>query len=234
MAGTTFRDRERLILLTGAAAAAFVALVTVAGIAGISLGSLGGKVASSLVVLYLCARLWGHARTLEERGDGSVLAPVSKTAAACALPVLLVQTWFTNSLSVHASIADPVPHLVVGMWTRVEWTADVLVLGLFLITAMSVWTQGTDGVSALLARIAYAVVGFLTLDLLGCVWGTVRIEPQVRLVAALLVLSFAGTIVVATVRRLERLDEPPTVAPPAAPPAGILPPTLLPPGAGLQ
>ena len=44
MAGTTFRDRERLVLLSGAAAAAFFALVLLARIVGMSFGSFGGKV----------------------------------------------------------------------------------------------------------------------------------------------------------------------------------------------
>jgi hypothetical protein len=35
----------------------------------------------------------------------------------------------------------------------------------------------------------------------------ISLVPQWRLVAALIVLSFTGTILVATLRRVERLDE---------------------------
>ena len=52
------------------------------------------------------------------------------------------------------------------------------------------------------------MVGFLTLDLLGAVWGLFSLGPQARLVVALVVLSLVGPILVATLRRVERLDEP--------------------------
>ncbi|HVM58516.1 MAG TPA: hypothetical protein VMT74_13725 [Gaiellaceae bacterium] len=220
MAGATFRDRERLILLSGAAAAAFLALVLLAGIAGFSPGTFWSRVSSSLVIVYICARLWGHGKTLEERDNGSILAPIGQIGAMCILPVLLLQTWATSGIGVNASFADPVPHVRVGLWTRVEWSADVLVIGLFLATAMAVWIEGSTGFSSLLSRAAYVCVGFVTVDLLGCVWGVVSIAPQWRLVAALIVLSLAGTILVATMRRVERLDASPAAPPPDTPEPG--------------
>jgi hypothetical protein len=72
---------------------------------------------------------------------------------------------------------------------------------------MAVWIEQSTGVSTLVSRASYAVVGFLTLDLLAAAWGMVSLLPQWRLVAALIVLSFTGTILVATLRRVERLDE---------------------------
>jgi hypothetical protein len=38
-------------------------------------------------------------------------------------------------------------------------------------------------------------------------WGVISLVPQWRLVAALLVLSLAGTVAVAALRRIERLDD---------------------------
>jgi len=209
VAGTTdFRDRERLVLFSGIAAATFVALVMVAAIAGMSFGTAGGRLATSLVVLYLCARLWGHAKTLEERGVNELLSTVSRYGAPCIFLVLLAQTWVTSSISVRVSIiGGMLPQLHIGTWTRVEWTADILVIGLFLVTAMAVWIEKSEGLSTLVSKASYAVVGFLTLDLLGAAWGMVSLIPQWRLVAALIVLSFTGTILVATLRRVERLDE---------------------------
>jgi hypothetical protein len=209
VAGTTdFRDRERLVLFSGIAAATFVAVMLVGAIAGMSFGTPGSRLATSLVVLYLCARLWGHAKTLEERGVDELLSTVSRYAAPCILLVLLAQTWVTSSIDVHVSIVGGMlPQLHIGTWTRVEWTADILVTGLFLVTAMAVWIEQSTGVSTLVSRASYAVVGFLTLDLLAAAWGMVSLLPQWRLVAALIVLSFTGTILVATLRRVERLDE---------------------------
>ena len=202
-----FRSRERLILFSGAAAAAFITLDLVAAIAGSPLGSSAGRLASSLVFVYLCARLWGHATTLEERGAYEGLARVGRMCAPLILFVLLIQTWVTSSIDVSPSLSSPMPQLHVSTWTRVEWTADVAMIGLFLVTAMSVWLEGSSGWSALVSRVAFVVVGFLTLDLLGAVWGLFSLVPQLRLVAALVVLSLAGPILVATLRRVERLDE---------------------------
>jgi len=207
VAGTTFRDRERLVLLSGAAAAAFFALVLLARIVGMPFGSFGGKVAVSLILVYLCARCWGHAKTLEERGTHDTLSLIGRAGAPVILFVLLAQTWVTSSIPVSASLADPLPHLTIGLWTRVEWSADVMVIGLFLATATAVWIEDSTGLSAQLSRVCQVCIAVLTLDLLACVWGMVSILPQWKLVAALMVLSLAGTVLVATFRRLERLDE---------------------------
>jgi len=220
VAGGPFEARERVILWSGVAAAGVFALVLLAWIAGMSLGSFGGKLAVSLVAVYLCARMWGHGKTLDERDDDSILAPIGLAGAMCVLPVLLLQTWFTQSLGLHLSLSDPLPGFVISLWTRVEWSADILVMGLFLLTATAVWIEGTNGLSAVLSRISYVVVGFLTLDLLGCAWGIVSVRPQWRLVLALIVLSFFGTIIVATVRRVERLDESAPAVPPETPEPG--------------
>jgi len=202
-----FRSRERLILFSGAAAAAFIALSLVATIAGSPLGGGANRLASSLVLLYFCSRLWGHATTLAERGVYASLARIGRIGAPFILFVLLVQTWVTSSIDVSPSLASPMPQLNVGTWTRVEWTADVAVIGLVLLTAMAVWLEGSTGLSSLVSRASFVVVGFLTLDLLGAVWGLLSLGPQLRLVAALAVLSLAGPILVATLRRVERLDE---------------------------
>jgi hypothetical protein len=213
VAGEAFRGRERLILFSGAVAAAFVALCLVATIAGSSLGSGGARVASTLVLIYLCARLWGHAKTLEERGSFNSLSRIGRVGAPFILLVLLAQTWVTSGIDVNLSLALPVPVVHITTWTRVEWTADVAVTGLFLLTAMAVWLEGSTGWSSLVSRASFVVVGFLTVDLLGAVWGLFSLGPQVRLVIALVVLSFAGPILVATLRRVERLDELPGPTP---------------------
>ena len=206
--GLDFRDRERLVLFSGIAAATMVAVSLLTAIAGSLLGTTGGRLATTLVVLYLCARLWGHAKTLEERGVDGLLATISSIGAPCIFLVLLAQTWVTSSIDVRVSIVGGMlPQIHIGTWTRVEWTADILVIGLFLVTAMAVWIERSEGLSTLVSKASYAVVGFLTLDLLAAAWGMVSLVPQWRLVAALIVLSFTGTILVATLRRVERLDE---------------------------
>ena len=206
--GLDFRDRERLVLFSGIAAATIVAVSLLAAIAGSPLGTTGGRLATTLVMLYLCARLWGHAKTLEERGVDELLSKISSIGAPCIFLVLLAQTWVTSSINVRMTIAGGMlPQLHVGTWTRIEWTADILVIGLFLVTAMAVWIEQSEGLSTLVSKASYAVVGFLTLDLLGGAWGMISLLPQWRLVAALIVLSFTGTILVATLRRVERLDE---------------------------
>ncbi len=180
---------------------------SVATIAGASLGSGGNRIASTLVLLYLCARLWGHAKTLEERDTFNGLSAVGRAGAPFILLVLLAQTWVTSSIDMNVSLASPVPVVHITTWTRVEWTADVAMIGLFLLTAMAVWLEGSTGWSSLVCRASFVVVGFLTLDLLGAVWRRFSLGPQVRLVIALVVLSLAGPILVATLRRVERLDE---------------------------
>jgi hypothetical protein len=99
------------------------------------------------------------------------------------------------------------PQLHVSPFTRLDWSADVLVFVLFLATAIAVWVDRADGASLLLSRVAYAVLGVLGIDLLAAVWGVVSLVPQWRLVASLLVLALGGTILVGTARRVERLDE---------------------------
>jgi hypothetical protein len=207
VAGSHFRDRERLVLFSGIAAATVVAAMLLFAIAGSSFGSGGSRLATSLVLLYLCARLWGHAKTLEERGVDNALSRVGRIGAPCIFLILLAQTWVTSSIDARVTIDGGMPHLHVSTWTRIEWTADILVIGLFLVTAMAVWIEQSTGLSTLVSRASYAVVGFLTVDLLAGAWGAISLLPQWRLVAALVVLSFTGTILVATLRRVERLDE---------------------------
>jgi hypothetical protein len=207
VAGSHFRDRERLVLFSGIAAATVVAAMLLFAIAGSSFGSAGSRVATSLVLLYLCARLWGHAKTLEERGVDNVLSAVGRIGAPCIFLVLFVQTWVTGSIDARVTIYGGMPDLHISTWSRIEWTADILVIGLFLVTAMAVWIEHSTGPSTLVSRASYAVVGFLTVDLLAGAWGMISLVPQWRLVAALVVLSFTGTILVATLRRVERLDE---------------------------
>jgi hypothetical protein len=206
--GLDFRDRERLVLFSGIAAATMVAVSLLAAIAGSPLGTTGGRLATTLVVLYLCARLWGHAKTLQDRGVDELLATISSIGAPCIFLVLLAQTWVTSSIDVRMTIAGGMlPQIHIGTWTRIEWTADILVIGLVLVTAMAVWIEQSEGLSTLVSKPSYAVVGFLTLDLLGGAWGMISLVPQWRLVAGLIVLSFTGRILVATLRRVERLDE---------------------------
>jgi hypothetical protein len=106
----------------------------------------------------------------------------------------------------------PMPQVHVDLIARLEWTADILVFGLFLTTAIAVWLEESESFSRLLALCGYTVIGCFTLDLLAAAWGLVSLRPQWRLVAALFVLSLAATIVVAIVRRVERLDEEPAEA----------------------
>jgi hypothetical protein len=202
-----FRERERFVLLSGAAAVSFLMLNMLASLAGSPLGGGANKLATSLVFLYLCARLWGHATTLEERGEHAALARVGRVGAPVILLLLLAQIWASSSLHLSLSITDFMPHLRVSLFTRLEWSADVLVFVLFLATAIAVWVDRAGGASLLLSRIAFAILGFLAADLLAAVWGIVSVVPQLKLVASLVVLALGGTILVATVRRVERLDE---------------------------
>ena len=103
--GLDFRDRERLVLFSGIAAATIVAVSLLAAIAGSPLGTTGGRLATTLVMLYLCARLWGHAKTLEERGVDELLSKISSIGAPCIFLVLLAQTWVTSSINVRMTIA---------------------------------------------------------------------------------------------------------------------------------
>jgi hypothetical protein len=200
------RTRERLVLGTGLVAAGCVALALVAAIAGSPLGHAGNRLVFSLVLLYLCARMWGHGATLEEHGTRRALGRAARLGAPVILLLLLAQTWGSSRIDVRLGV-DFVPHFHVGLLTRLEWTADIAVFALFLLTATNVWTRGSGGWSALCSRIANVLIVLLAVDLLAGAWGIVSLVPQARLVGSLFVLSLAGTIVVATLRRLERLDE---------------------------
>jgi hypothetical protein len=202
-----YRERERLVLFAGLAAASVLTLTTIAAIAGTHPGKTVGRFAFSLVLLYLCARLWGHATTLAERGVRERLAVVGRIGAPIIFLLLLLQTWRTTMGMRITLISLPTPEVHIATITRLEWSADIAVFGLFLTTAIAVWLDESAGVSRLLSLGAYTVIGCLTLDLLAAAWGVVSLTPQARLVAALFVLSLAGTIVVAIVRRVERLDE---------------------------
>src|SRR5207253_3050689 len=96
-----YRGRERLVLRSGLAAAGFVALALVAGIAGSPFGRTGDKLVVSLVLLYLCARMWGHATTLAERGTKELLARTGQIGAPIVLLLLLAQTWASAGIDVR-------------------------------------------------------------------------------------------------------------------------------------
>jgi hypothetical protein len=202
-----YRGRERLVLASGLVAACAVTALLVAAIAGASPGRSAGRLVFSLVLLYLCARMWGHGATLEERGTRAALGRAARLASPVVLVLLVVQTWATST-AVHITFGlDVSPHVDTSVFTRLEWTADVAVFALFLLTATSVWIEGSTGVSAVCSRIAGVFVVFVSLDLFAGAWGVWSLLPQWRLVTALVVLSLAGTIAVATLRRIERLDE---------------------------
>ena len=207
-----YRERERIVLFAGLAAAGFVTLTILASIAGASPGQNVSRLGFSLVLLYLCARLWGHASTLAERGVHERLAAVGRLGAPIIFLLLLLQTWRTTMGFSVSFVGLPMPQVHVDLIARLEWTADILVFGLFLTTAIAVWLEESESFSRLLALCGYTVIGCFTLDLLAAAWGLVSLRPQWRLVAALFVLSLAATIVVAIVRRVERLDEEPAEA----------------------
>ena len=199
-----FRTRERLVLGTGLAAAGLVAAALVAGIAGAALGTTANRFVSSVVLLFLCARMWGHGSTLIDRGSQELLGRVARIGAPVVLLLLLAQTWGT--MSIHFELGSNFfPEIHVGLLARLEWTADIAVFALFLLTATNVWIEESKGWSALCSRVASVLIVILSVDLLAGAWGVVSLLPQWRLVAALLVLSLAGTIVVAALRRIERL-----------------------------
>jgi hypothetical protein len=201
-----FRARERLVLGSGLAAAGLVTAAIVAGISGSPIGLTGTRFVSSAVLLFLCARMWGHGSTLEERGSRQLLGRVARLGAPVVFVLLLAQTW--RSPSLHLSLGGNFfPQLHIGLLMRVEWTADIAVFALFLLTATNVWLEESKGWSTLCSRVANVLIVFLSLDLLAGAWGVISLVPQWRLVAALLVLSLAGTVAVAALRRIERLDE---------------------------
>lgn len=203
----TFRARERFVLFAGIAALSFLMGELLAALAGSPLGSDANKLASTLVFLYLCARLWGHARTLAERGGHELLARVGGVGAPAILFLLLVQVW-SGSIGIRLSFSGLQPRFHVSPFTRLEWSADVAIFVLFLAAAIAVWVDRAAGTSRLLSRAAFTILGALGVDLLLAVWGVVSIVPQVKLVLALVVLALGGTVLVGTVRRVERLDEP--------------------------
>lgn len=201
-----FRARERLVLGTGLVAAGLVAASLVAGIAGSPLGTTGTRFVSSVVLLFLCARMWGHGSTLEERGSKELLGRIARLAAPIVLLLLLVQTW--RSMSIHLTLGGNfLPQIHFGLLARLEWTADIAVFAFFLLTATNVWIGESEGWSALCSRVASVLIVILSLDLLGGAWSVISLVPQWRLVAVLLVLSLVGTIAVAALRRIERLDD---------------------------
>jgi hypothetical protein len=201
-----FRTRERLVLGCGLVAAGLVAVALVAGIAGSPLGTTGSRFVSSVVLLFLCARMWAHGSTLEERGAREPLGQVARLAAPIVFLLLLVQTW--RSMGIHLTLGGNfVPQLHVSLLTRLEWTADIAVFALFLLTATNVWIEASKGWSALCSRVASALIVILSLDLLAGAWSILSLVGQWRLVAVLLVLSLAGTVAVAALRRIERLDD---------------------------
>jgi hypothetical protein len=203
-----FRTRERLVLGCGLVAAGLVAAALVAGIAGSPLGTTGTRFVSSVVLLFLCARMWGHGSTLEERGSKELLGRIARLAAPIVLLLLLVQTW--RSMSIHLTLGGNfLPQVHFGLLTRLEWTADIAVFALFLLAATNVWIEESEGWSRLFSRIASVLIVILSLDLLAGAWSIVSLLHQLKLVAVLLVLSLAGTIAVAALRRIERLDDVP-------------------------
>ncbi len=203
----TFRARERFVLFAGIAALSFLMGELLAALAGSPLGSDANKLATTHVFLYVCARLWGHAGTLAERGGHELLARVGGVGAPAILFLLLVQVW-SGSIGIRLSFSGLQPRFHVSPFTRLEWSADVAIFVLFLAAAIAVWVDRAAGTSRLLSRAAFTILGALGVDLLLAVWGVVSIVPQVKLVLALVVLALGGTVLVGTVRRVERLDEP--------------------------
>jgi len=201
-----YQERERLVLLSGLVAAGAVALTLLATIAGSRPGDTIGRLVTSLVLLYLCARIWGHASTLEERDRYATLGRYARLGAPVIFLLLLAQSWISTGISVDLSL-NFTPHIHVSALTRLEGTADVAVFALFLLTATSVWIERSTRASAVANRLAIVLVGALSLDLLAGIWSVFSLTSQLRLVAALVVLSLAGTIVIGTLRRIERLDE---------------------------
>jgi hypothetical protein len=234
MGDMNFRDRERLVLWSGAAAASLLALVLLTFLMGTPVGRDWTRISTSVLLLYLCARIYGHARTLAERGVNETLARLATPGAAVLLLVLLVQAW-SSRLQLRIGIPE-VGAGEITAWTRLEWTGDVAVFALFLVTGMAVWIHGGEETSRIVALISNLVVGFFTLDLFGGVWGVWSLASQWRLLGSLFVLSLLGTLLVAIARRIERLgDEDPPEPPellgvPDAPPPGF--PVLPTPGAG--
>jgi hypothetical protein len=116
-----YRERERLVLFTGLAAAGVLTLTAIAGIAGAHPGKTVSRIAFSLVLLYLCARLWGHATTLAERGVRERLAVVGRLGAPIIFLLLLLQTWRTTMGMRITLMSLPAPEVHIATLTRIEW-----------------------------------------------------------------------------------------------------------------
>lgn len=201
-----YRARERLVLFAGAATVALLALVLVAEIAGTHLGSGAGKLVTLLLLFYACARIATHAKTIEERRVHEQLARLAWAGSPVIFLVLAAQTVKTHTPRI--TFSGLVPSVALDLWTRIEWTADVAVFALFLVTCMAVWVVESDALSRRLSRIAYGVVALLAVVLLFAIWASLlTFAHHFRLSAGLVVLSLAGTLLVAILRRVERLDE---------------------------
>jgi hypothetical protein len=221
-----FRTRERIVLFLGAAAAGFLAFDLLAAIAGHSLGSPGARLATVLLVLYLGGRVAGHAKTLQERDEHLGLARGAWIASPFLTLVLLIQV-----VSEHAMV-QPIglpwfpgggtPQLT--GWGRLELTADVAVFALFIVTCIAVWHANAHTLGSALGRIISALTILFALDLVAVIWSIVDLVPQWRMAAGLFVIAVFGTIVVATLRRIERLDEWEPPHAPASPTAPQPPP----------
>ena len=136
-----FRERERVILFTGLAAASLLSLIVVAQIAGASLGATAGKLGFTVLLAYFCLRLWGHATTLAERGVHERLAAVGRLGAPIIFLLLLAQMWHTTT-GVRLTFGSlPTPEVQVSTFARLEWSADVVFFGLLLVTAIAVWLE---------------------------------------------------------------------------------------------
>jgi hypothetical protein len=230
-----FRTRERIVLFAGATAVSVLALVLVAEIAGNYIGSAIEKLLAVLVVAYLVSRIAAHAKTLEEEGSNEQFARFAWLASP--LIFLLLTAQILAPPSNEAFCGDLFgfgcpPQIQATAWTKLEWTADVGVFALFLVVCMAVWVRQSVGISTLLSRIGYTVVALLSGLLLIGIWASPRVfVDHVRLILSLFVLALAGTLLVAIVRRIERLDESePPDAPqtPGAPttPQSPAPPTI--------
>src|SRR5262249_59162370 len=56
----------------------------------------------------------------------------------------------SSRVNVVASItlgSLPAPTMQATTFTRLEWSADIVFFGLFLVTAVAVWLEGSEGVS---------------------------------------------------------------------------------------
>lgn len=212
MAGMDYRLRERVVLFSGAAAIGFVGLDVLMAIAGHPLGSAASKLGSLLVSFYLCARIAGHALTLDERGANERLGRFALLASPVILLVLVIQTFHASTA--HLSLVGFAPHVSLGPGVRFELTCDLALFALFVVTCMAVWVEKSTGMSASLTRVSYVVVAVFSLVVFALIWGRLSTSVAiVRAVSSLFVLSIVGWLLVAILRRLERLDEEPPDGP---------------------